>query len=128
MEKWKKEVSTALTSESSNAYLLNGIKSSHQSCDTTEKEHTENKVKSRIMLEQCNQRLEVLSRIADERKSTENAEDEMQQYFYYWCVKLRCCIFAPTTNQKVNVSRPPLTLPCDTPEDLLSKPMVGISP
>jgi len=104
----------------------NEIKSSQLSCDTIQKDNTENSMKAQTMLDQCNQRLEELSQIANGRKATENEEDEMQYYFYYWCVMLRCRVFAPATGQSADHSRPPLSLPCNTPEDLLSEPMVEI--
>jgi len=119
------------TSQIDSNVISNGINTCLHSCDNAETKTSRNNnvgkmMKARSMLKQCSHRLEDLSQIAMERKSIENEEDKMKTTFQYWCVMLRCFVFAPKTKKAADESRPLICFPCEAHEDLMSESMLKV--
>lgn len=85
-----------------------------------------NIVKATTALEQCNRRLEELAALTKERKSVQEKEDVMMEFFRYWCLQIRSKVLTPDSETQAEKSRPTPSLDCKTATELLSNPMSDI--
>ena len=85
-----------------------------------------NVLKTISSLEQCDRRIEELSKLSFLKKVTQGEEDQLISAFRYWVVSLRTQVVAPEKMCLANESRPNFAEPLSNARDMLSTPMKEI--